>query len=256
MNGEEGRFKGKVTLVTGGASGIGQAIAKGFANQDSMVAILDILEEEGGNTAKEIELQGGKAMAMKVDATDRQQVKSSVKEIINEWGRIDILVNNIGFAMTIPFLETDEAHWHRMLGINLIVPLRFCHLVLPYMLKQQYGRIVNISSIAGRQPRPEGVIYSAAKAGVISMTRSLAVAMAPHNIRVNCVSPGTIETALARQLRHDRPEYVEDLMTKKVALGRFGQPEEVAAVVLFLASDESSYMVGQSVSVDGGNNML
>jgi len=249
------RFKDRVTIVTGGASGIGKATAQGFAKEGSVVLILDRLEEEGKNTVKEIETQGGKAVAMKVDATEGQQVKNAVEKIAEVWGRIDILINSIGGSESRPFLKTDEALWLQVLDLNLMVPLRFCRAVLPYMVKQQYGRIVNIASIAGRQPRPLAVAYSAAKAGVIAITRSLAVAMAPYNVRINCLCPATIETAELKRVRHENPKHIEDIL-KQTTLGRTGQPEEVAPVVLFLASDEASYMVGQSLSVDGGNNML
>lgn len=244
------RFKDRVTIVTGGASGIGKATAQGFAKEGGTVIILDRLEEEARSTAKGIESQGGKAVAIKVEATEGQEVKSALEKIAEKWGRIDILINNIGSSESVSFLETDEALWRKVLDLNLMVPLFFCRAVLPYMVKQQYGRIVNIASIAGRQPRPMAVAYSAAKAGVISITRSLAVAMAPYNIRVNCVAPGTIETAFAKEVKH-----VEDIL-KQATLGRWGQPEEVAAAVLFLASDEASYIVGQTLAVDGGNNML
>jgi len=174
------RFKDKVTIVTGGARGIGRAIAQCFGREGASVIILDKEEEEARNNAKEIESQGGKATALKVDALQEQEVKDVVKKIVAERGRIDILVNNIGWNEAIPFLETDEALWRWSIDINLLVPLRFCHAVLPHMVKQKYGRVVNIASIAGRQPRPHAVAYSAAKAGVIAITRSLAVAMAPQ----------------------------------------------------------------------------
>lgn len=246
------RFKDKVTIVTGGASGIGRAIAQGFAREGSTVMILDILGEEARNTAGEIESQGGKALAIKVDVTRGQEVKSAVDIIAKGQGRIDILINNVGGSESLPFLEADEAIWRKVLDLNLMAPLFFCHSVLPYMVGQKYGRIVNVASTAGRQPRPFGVAYGAAKAGVISITKSLAVAMAPYNIRVNCIVPGTIDTKALKLLR---PEVVEASLSR-VALGRLGQPEEVASAALYLASDEASYIVGQSLGVDGGNEML
>jgi NAD(P)-dependent dehydrogenase (short-subunit alcohol dehydrogenase family) len=136
-----------------------------------------------------------------------------------------------------------------------MVPLRFCHAVLPYMIKQQYGKVVNISSAVGRQAVPLAVAYSAAKAGVIAITRSLAVAMATYNIRVNCVCPGSIETPLSIRILSEHPEHVKNLL-KQSLLKRTGHPKEVAPVVLFLASEEASYMLGQSLSVDGGRVML
>ena len=246
------KFKDKVTLVTGGACGLGRAIARCFAKEGALVIILDKAEEEAGNTAREIESQGGKAVALKVDATQGQEVINVVAKIAEKWGRIDILVNNIGWNECISFLETDEELWRTSLDINLLIPMRFCHAVLPYMVKQQYGRVVNIASIAGRQPRPMAVTYSAAEAGVISITRSLAVAMAPHNIRVNCIAPALIETELLRQ---NTPELLGPIL-KQTSLGRYCKPEEIAEAVLFFASDEASYIVGQSLHVDGGNCML
>lgn len=246
------RFRDKVTIVTGGGSGIGSAIAQSFAGEGSMVAILDILEEKAQNIVRKIESKGGKALAVKVDATQGQEVKNTVDQIARELGRIDILINNIGGSEAVPFLESNEAVWCRVIDLNLIVPLNFCRHVLPYMVKQRYGRVVNIASTAGRQPRPFAVAYSAAKAGVISITKSLSVAMAPYNIRVNGIVPGTIDTeALGRLV----PESVAKSL-KRCTLGRLGQPEEVAAAVLFLASEAASYIVGQSLGVDGGNEML
>jgi len=246
------KFKDKVTLVTGGACGLGRAIAQCFAKEGALVIVLDKAEAEAVNTAREIESQGGKAVALKVDATQGQEVLNVVDKIVEKWGRIDILVNNIGWNECISFLETDEELWRTSLDINLLIPMRFCRAVLPYMVKQQYGRVVNIASIAGRQPRPMAVTYSAAKAGVISITRSLAVAMAPHNIRVNCIAPALIETELLRQ---NTPELLGPIL-KQTTLGRYCKPEEIAAAVLFFASDEASYIVGQSLHVDGGNCML
>ncbi len=246
------RFKDKVTIVTGGARGLGKAIAEGFGKEEAHVIILDILEEEARSTAKEIERKGGKAIAIGLDATKGQEVKSAIGNIVEKWGRIDILVNNIGGNEVIPFLESDESIWQKSLDINLLVPLRFCHAVLPYMVNQKHGIIVNIASIAGRQPRPMSLVYSAAKAGVIAMTRTLAVAMAPYNIRVNSVAPGTMDN---RSREQRPPEHFEPIL-RQVTLGRMSKPEEVAAAALFLASDEASYIVGQSLHVDGGNCML
>ena len=246
------RFKDKVTIVTGSAQGIGRAIAQGFAGEGADVILLD-KSEEAQNTAREIAAGGGKASAMICDATNGQEVKDTVKQIIEKWGRLDVLVNNIGWNESISFLESDEALWYKSLDINLLVPMRLCHAVLPHMIKQKSGRVVNISSIAGRQPRPFALAYSAAKAGVIAITRSLAVAMAPYNIRVNSVAPAIIDTQLLRE--QAPPEHLGPIM-KQSTLGRLGQPEEVAAAVLFMASDEASYIVGQTLNADGGNCML
>ncbi len=247
------RFKDKVTVVTGAASGIGRAIAQRFAREGAIVAILDKQGEEAQRTAESIVSKGGKAEAIKVEATDGEEIKRAITKIAEKWGRIDILINNIGWVEDqLDFLDTNESMWLNSLDINLLVPMRFCREVLPYMVKQQQGSIVNIASIAGRQPRPLAITYSAAKAGVIAMTRSLAVAMAPHNIRVNSVSPGTIDTP---QTRGADPKHLGPILAP-VTLGRMGWPEDIAAAVMFIASDEAPYIVGQSLNVDGGNCML
>jgi NAD(P)-dependent dehydrogenase (short-subunit alcohol dehydrogenase family) len=225
-------FKDRVTLVTGGADGIGKAIAEGFGKESADVIILDIAEEKAKRTAEGIKSRGGKASVVKCDATNPQEVKDAVKQIIDKWGRIDILANNIGWNEVIPFLESDEALWYKSLNINLLVPMRFCHAVLPHMIKQKFGRIVNIASIAGRQPRPLAVTYSAAKAGVIAITRSLAVAMAPYNIRVNCVAPAIVDTELLR--KQAPPEHLGPIL-KQSTMGRLAKPEEIAVGVLFMA---------------------
>jgi 2-hydroxycyclohexanecarboxyl-CoA dehydrogenase len=249
------RLKDKVTIVTGGGRGQGKAIAESFAGEGSTVIILDKREAEAKDVAKEIESKAGKAIAMNVDITNGDLVRRTVERIMKEWGRIDILINNAGWNHHMPFLETDEAHWDLILDINLKAALRLCHAVLPHMIKQRYGRIVSTSSTSGRLPAPLSVPYSIAKAGIIEMTRSLAQAFASHNIRINAVCPGAIYTPLILEVREQDPELC-DAEAKENPLGRIGQPEEVAAVVLFLVSDESSYITGQSISVDGGFLML
>jgi meso-butanediol dehydrogenase / (S,S)-butanediol dehydrogenase / diacetyl reductase len=249
------RFKDKVAIVTGGACGIGQAIARGLAREGAQVVILDRLQEEGEANASHIRAEGGRAVAMTVDAVDAVQVNQAVAKIAEQFGRIDVLINNIGSTEVIPFLESDEGVWRKSVELNFMVPLRFCSVVLPYMVKQKSGSVVNISSGSARQAVPLAVVYSAAKAAVIAMNRSLALAMAPHNIRLNCVLPGTVGTPEFKRAYEADPAHINNLL-KQVTLGRPGRPEEVAAAVLFLASDDASYMTGQAVSCDGGRVML
>lgn len=246
------RFKDKVAIISGGAVGLGRAISLGFGQEGSVVYICDIDLEEAAKTAGEISSRGGQAIALKVDVSHRQEIESAVDEVIKREQKIDILVNNVGWTDTLPFLDTDEKRWHRVIDMNLICTMNFCHIVIPHMINKKYGRIVNIASIAGRQARPLAVAYGAAKAGVISITKSLAVIMAPHNIRVNCVAPGAMDTPLLKELS---PEHWQPILDQ-VALKRPAQPQEIAEAVLFLASDAASYVIGQTLTVDGGNSML
>lgn len=245
------RFTGKNVVVTGGARGIGRAIALAFANEGGEIVILDKSDEDAYNTAKDIEALDSKVLVMRVDAKNVDQVKNSINSLNEKLGGIDILINNIGWNNPVPFLESKESLWYEIVELNLMVTMRFCHSVLPHMIKRQQGVIINMSSVQGKKAS-NAVPYAAAKAGVISVTRSLAKAVAQHNIRVNAVCPGVVEsTELYKQVMRDNPEYAKSIIME-TPMGRPCQPEEVSAVVLFLASEESSYMTGQSLSVDGG----
>jgi len=246
------RFKDKVAIISGGAVGLGRAISLGFGQEGAIVYICDIDLEKATHTAGEISSLGGQAIPLKVDVSLRQEIENVVDDVMKREQKIDILVNNVGWSDTLHFLETDEKRWRRVIDLNLICTINFCHVVLPHMINKSYGRIVNIASIAGRQARPLAVAYGAAKAGVISITKSLAVIGAPNNIRVNCVAPGAMDTPLLKELS---PEHWQPILDQ-VALKRPAQPEEVARAVLFLASDDVSYIVGQTLTVDGGNSML
>jgi len=249
------RFVDRVAIVTGGACGIGQAIARGLGDEGAQVVILDRLDAEGQENAEYIIQQGGRAVAMEVDALDPEQVTESVDQVAKRYGRIDVLINNIGSTEVIPFLDSDETVWRHSVDLNLMAPMRFCRAVLPFMVEQKGGSIVCLSSGSARQAVPLAVAYSAAKAGVIAMSRSLAVAMAPYNIRLNCILPGTVETPEFKRAYQANPSHIENLL-KQVTLGRPGKPEELASAVLFLASDDASYMTGQAISGDGGRVML
>ncbi len=248
-------FNDRVILVTGAAQGIGFASAQRFADLGGEVVILDKLAAEAEAAVAAITNRGGHASAIIADATDSQQVMDAVDAVISERGRIDVLVNNIGWNKPTPFLESDEAFWQELLDINLMTALRFCRAILPRMIEQRYGRIVNIASIAGIHPWPGSVLYGVAKAGIVSMTRSLAAAMAQHNIHVNCVCPGPTETALSKALRVTNPDYVKAIHGM-VTLGRLADPDEIARAVCFLASDEASFVLGECLVVDGGYNMV
>jgi len=204
---------------------------------------------------REIESSGGKAFAVVVDATKEDKVKDAIAGIVGKFGSIDVLVNSIGWNKPMPFLETPESIWYRIMELNLMVTVRLCKAILPYMIKQNFGRIINISSQQGRRAAPQAMPYAASKAAVISVTKSLAAAVVQHNIRVNAVCPGLVDAGLTKQLLKNSPQYVEELLSQ-TPMRRVCQPEEIASVVMFLASDESSYVTGQSLSVDGGTVML
>jgi len=248
-------FKDKVVVVAGGAGGIGEKIAQGFAREGGTTIILDSAEEKAQKVVQEIESSGGKAFAAVVDATKEDKVKDAIDRVAGEFGRIDVLVNSIGMNRPMPFLETPESLWYQIVELNLMVTVRLCKAVLPYMLKQNFGRIINLSSQQGRRAAPTAMPYAASKAGVISVTKSLATAVAQQNIRVNAVCPGFVDAGITKGLLKDNPQYVDDLL-KQTPMRRMCQPEEVASVVVFLASEKSSYITGQSLSIDGGTVML
>ena len=249
------KFKDMVVVVAGGAGGIGEKIAQGFAWEGGKTIILDSAEEGAQKVVREIESTGGKAFAVVVDATKEDKVKDAINGIVEKFGRIDVLVNSIGWNKPMPFLETPESIWYRIMELNVMVTVRLCKAVLPYMIKQKFGRIINISSQQGRRAAPTAMPYAASKAAVISVTKSLAAGNAQHNIRVNAVCPGIVDAGLTKQLLKNSPQYIEDMLPQ-TPMRRVCQPEEIASVVMFLASEESSFMTGQSLSVDGGTVML
>jgi NAD(P)-dependent dehydrogenase (short-subunit alcohol dehydrogenase family) len=248
-------FKDMVVVVAGGAGGIGANIAQGFAREGGITIILDSAEEEAQRVAREIESGGGKASVVVIDATKEEKVQDAIAGIAEKFGRIDVLVNSIGWNKVLPFLETPESIWYRIVELNLMVTVRLCKAVLPYMINQKFGRIINISSQQGRRAAPQAAPYAASKAAVISVTRSLAALTAEHNIRVNAVCPGVVDAGLTKQFMKDSPHYIEEMLPQ-TPMRRICQPEEITSVVMFLASEKSSYMTGQSLSADGGTVML
>ncbi len=248
-------FEHRVVVVAGRAGGIGEKIAQGFAREGGTTIILDSAEEGTQKVVRDIESSGGKAFAVVVDATKEDKVKDAVAGIVENFSSIDVLVNSTRWNKPIPFLETPEYIWYRIVELNLMVTVRLCKAVLPYMIKQKFGRIINISSQQGRRAAPQAAPYAASKAAVISVTKSLAADTVEHNIRVNAVCPGIVDAGLTKQFLKDSPQYIEEMLPQ-TPMRRVCRPEEIASVVMFLASEESSYMTGQSLSVDGGTVML
>lgn len=249
------RFTGKVAIVTGASQGIGRAIALGLAGEGAAVALVARNEGMLESVAREIEASGGRPMVSKVDVTRSKEVSACVQAVLQKYGKVDILVNNAGWSKLGPFTENTEEFWDLIIATNLKSTIVFSRAVLDDMIKRQYGKIVNISSTAALRGAPGHAVYAAAKGGVISFTRALASEVAKYHINVNCVCPGSTDTPLFRLQEQESPEQTKKI-TAAVPLGRLGRPEEIASVVLFLASDEAEWMVGQTLSASGGMVMI
>ena len=243
-----GRLDGKIAIVTGAGQGIGKAVAEKLAADGATVVVTDLDETTAIETAGA--LPG--AVAISTDVTDRQRVQAMVDEVVGQFGRIDILVNNAGWDKASPFIDSDPADWDRAIAVNLYGVLHTAKAVLPVMAEQGSGAVVNLGSDAGRVGSSGEAVYSAAKGGVIAFTKSLAREMARHQVRVNCVCPGPTDTALFASFAGPK---LREALTKAIPFRRLGQPDDVANVVVFLASDEASFVTGQTVSVSGGLTM-
>ncbi|NLT34461.1 MAG: SDR family oxidoreductase [Gaiellales bacterium] len=247
-------LEGKVALVTGGAFGIGKAIATRLLQDGAAVAILDIDLAKAQETVSELEQGGGKVMAVQCDVTSVQSAKDAVAAVARTMGSPDILVNNAGVDKQQLFVETDEKLWDWMISINYKGFLVATHATIPYMIEKKSGIIVNLGSDAGRIGNAREVVYSGTKAAVMASTKALAQELARFNIRVNAVSPGPIQaTALLSGLFEGE---IGERIAKVVPMKRLGQPEEVAAVVSFFCSEDSRYLTGQVLSIDGGLTMI
>lgn len=249
------RLKDKVAIVTGAGRGIGCAIVRTFSREMAKVVVADIDYSTATLVAGEIGSHGGDALAVKVDITKLNSTNELVKAVTEKYGRIDILVNNAGWDKIEPFMDSSEDTSQKILAINLNGTINCCRAVLPFMISRQYGKIINISSDAGRVGSSGEAVYSAAKGGVIAFTKTLAREMARYKININSVSPGPTETPLFAECLEGNPKIVE-AMTRSVPFRRLGQPRDIANAVLFLASEEAAYITGQTLSVNGGLNML
>jgi 2-hydroxycyclohexanecarboxyl-CoA dehydrogenase len=244
------RFEGRVALVTGGASGIGAATCRRLAAEGASVAVTDVNVEGARGVAEEI---NGRPYELNVASTE--SVRAAVPAVEDELGPIDVLINNAGYDEFGFFVQTDEAMWDRVIGVNLRGVIAVTHAVLPGMQERRRGRIVNIASEAGRVGSPGSSVYSGAKGGVLGFTKAIAAEAARYGITCNAVAPGPIETPLlmaAPEHLGERGERLVKNMIGLTALDRLGQPDEVAATIAFLASDDASYVTGESLGVSGG----
>jgi len=250
------RLYNKNAIVTGGARGMGFAIAKALYREGSRVAILDVDEKGAAEAAKQLDEKQDRVIGRKIDVTKRSDVDPFVQEMKRRWGSVDILVNNAGGALNTPYIldEIQEKDWNLVLDVNLKGAFLCCQAVIPEMVKQGGGVIVNISALAGHwRASLAGVQYTAAKAGVEGLTRQLAYDWGNAGIRVNAVAPTVTMTGdRIQSLWDNKSEEERKKVLSNIPLGRLGTPEEVASVVVFLASDESSYITGITIDVSGG----
>lgn len=246
------RLDGRVAFVTGAGRGIGKAIALRLATEGARVAVTDIDQATAEATAAEI---GEGSVGFAVDVSDRASVEAGVARTETELGPIAILVNNAGWDKAEPFLESDPETWERVIAINLMGPLNCFKTVLPGMVERGGGNVVSISSDAGRNGSSGEAVYSAAKAGIIGISKTLAREMARHQINVNVVCPGPTETQLLDDVTDGRPN-LREAFVKAVPFRRLGQPEDIAGAVAYLVSDDAAYVTGQTLSVSGGLTMM
>ena len=244
-----GLLNGKVALVTGAARGIGKAIALKFASEGASIAFTDlVINEAAEETVKELEALGVKVKAYASNAADFEATQEVVAEIEKEFGRVDILVNNAGITKDGLVMRMSEAQWDAVIDVNMKSAFNFLHAVVPIMARQKGGSIINMASIAGQTGNPGQVNYSASKAGLIAMAKSVAKEMGGRGIRANAIAPGYVITEMTEAL----PQSVRDEFVKMIPLGRGASVDEIASVALFLASDLASYVTGQVIAVNGG----
>lgn len=244
---------GKVAIVTGSGQGIGRAIALKLAQKGADVAVADIIEETAEKVAEEVRSKGRKSIAIKTDITDMEQVTAMSGKVLDEFGSIDILVNNAGWDRAMPFIETTPDFWEKVWAINLKGPVQVTRSVLDHMIEKKSGKIINISSDAGRVGSSGETVYASAKGGIIAFTKSLAREMARYGINVNCVCPGPTDTPLFQQLGGEK---LKEALIKAIPFRRLAKPEEIAGAVAFFASPDADYITGQVLSVSGGLTMV
>jgi 2-hydroxycyclohexanecarboxyl-CoA dehydrogenase len=261
-----GKLDGKIAIVTGAGQGIGRAIATKLAAEGASVVVTDVNESTANQTVAAIGASasggsaiggsglGGTAIGVRCDVTSRESVAAMVDQVMARFGRVDVLVNNAGWDTAGPFVDSDPAGWDRVIQINLYGVLNTSKAVLPVMVAQGSGSVVNLASDAGRVGSSGEAVYSAAKGGVIAFTKATAREMARHHVNANCVCPGPTDTPLFASMGGDNPKLREALI-KAIPFRRLADPGDLANAVAFFASDEASYITGQTVSVSGGLTM-
>lgn len=251
------RLDGKTVIVTGGGGGIGGATCRRFAQEGARVAVFDMNLEAAQRVVEDIVAAGGTAAAFKCDITNRVEVDTAVAATEARLGPIDVLVNNAGWDVFKPFTKTEPAQWDKLISINLIGALHMHHAVLPGMAERKAGRIVNIASDAARVGSSGEAVYAACKGGLVSFSKTIAREHARHGITVNVVCPGPTDTALLADVAEGAPspEKLMEAFARAIPLGRIGQPDDLAGAIVFLSSDDASFITGQVISVSGGLTM-
>ncbi len=242
------RVKDKVTIITGAGSGIGRGTALLFAGEGAKVVVADMNRKGGEETVNEIKQKGGEAFFAMLDVSNREQIKNVVDDTLDKYGKIDVLINNAGIIQDALVVKMTEEQWDRVISIDLKGPFNCIQAVVGSMIEKGGGEIINVSSIVGLYGNVGQTNYAAAKAGLIGMTKTLAKELGKKGIRVNAIAPGFIITPMTSTI----PEKILEMMKEKTPLKRLGKPEDVANTLLFLASDEASFINGAIISVDGG----
>jgi len=249
-------LQGKVAVITGAGGGIGRGIALKLGALGAKVVVADIKTEGAAETVALLEKEGAQGLALKTAITSLAQVQEMVKAALSAFGKLDILVNNAGWDKIEPFIKNSPDFWDRVIAINLKGPIHCTRAVLDHMMERKYGKIVNISSDAGRVGSSGEAVYSACKGGMIAFTKTIAREMARYSINVNCVCPGPADTPLLAELTQgETGAKIIEAMVKVVPFRRLGKPEDLAGPVAFLVSDEAAFITGQTLSVSGGLTM-
>ncbi len=245
----------KVAFITGAGRGIGREIARKLASEGMRIAVTDINLENAEETAALIREEGGEAIAVYCDVTKLKNVEEAVNETLKHYEKIDVLVNNAGWDKIEPFLESRPETWKKIIDINLMGQVHTCKIILPIMIENGQGKVINIASDSGRVGSSGEAVYSAAKGGVIAFTKTLAREMAKYRLNVNCVAPGPSDTPLFREIGSYNPG-IAAALERAIPFKRLARPEDIAGAVAFLASEAADYITGQTLSVNGGLTMI